>query len=93
MLSIATAKGPSCRRCAMPLHCTRSIPTRLAGGIEPILETVRRVSARLAAEDPDVTLIGFAGAPFTVASYMVEGGGSKDFAATRLLASPGPIAV
>jgi uroporphyrinogen decarboxylase len=31
-------------------------------------------------------LIGFAGAPFTVACYMVEGGGSRDFAATRLMA-------
>ncbi len=65
-------------------------PARLAGGIEPVLETIRRVSAKLAAEHPDVTLIGFAGAPFTVASYMVEGGGSKDFAAARLLARQDP---
>ena len=34
----------------------------------------------------DCALIGFAGAPFTVACYMVEGGGSKDFAATRAMA-------
>ena len=31
----------------------------------------------------DAALIGFAGRPFTVACYMVEGGGSRDFAATR----------
>jgi uroporphyrinogen decarboxylase len=65
-------------------------PARLAGGIEPVLDTVRRVAGVLAAEHEQVTLIGFAGAPFTVASYMVEGGGSKDFAETRLLARSDP---
>jgi uroporphyrinogen decarboxylase len=44
--------------------------------LEPILETVRRVSAVLG---PETSLIGFAGSPWTVATYMVEGGASKDF--------------
>ena len=44
--------------------------------LEPVLETVRRVRARLG---PQTALIGFAGAPWTVATYMVEGGTSKDF--------------
>ncbi len=66
-------------------------PTRLAGAVTPILETVRRSRAGLAAEGFDHTaLIGFAGAPFTVACYMVEGGGSKEFAATRTLAYADP---
>jgi uroporphyrinogen decarboxylase len=44
--------------------------------LEPVAETVRRVRARL----PERTaLIGFAGAPWTVATYMVEGGASRDF--------------
>ncbi len=38
----------------------------------------------------DTTLIGFAGSPFTVACYMVEGGGSRDFAATRSMAFGDP---
>ena len=41
-----------------------------------MLETVRGLSGAL---PKDVTLIGFAGAPWTVASYMVEGGSSRDF--------------
>jgi uroporphyrinogen decarboxylase len=44
--------------------------------LEPVFETVRRVRAELG---PETALIGFAGAPWTVATYMVEGGGSRDF--------------
>jgi uroporphyrinogen decarboxylase len=42
----------------------------------PVYETVDRLSSALPAE---TTLIGFAGAPWTVASYMIEGGSSKDY--------------
>jgi uroporphyrinogen decarboxylase len=45
-----------------------------------VLETVRRLVAAL-----DVPLIGFAGAPFTVASYLVEGRPSRTYAATKAL--------
>ena len=64
---------------------------RMNQAVAPILETVRRVRAGLSNEGFDqTTLIGFAGSPFTVACYMVEGGGSKDFAATRLMAYGDP---
>jgi uroporphyrinogen decarboxylase len=46
-----------------------------------VLETVRILAAELG----DVPLIGFAGAPFTVASYLVEGRPSKDYAHTKAL--------
>jgi len=49
----------------------------------PVMETVRQLRAAL---PPQIALIGFAGAPFTVASYMVEGGGSRDFARARHMA-------
>ncbi len=48
--------------------------------LAPVYETVRQLSRALPER---VTLIGFAGAPWTVATYMVEGGSSRDFAATR----------
>ncbi len=56
---------------------------RSASSIEhlaPVYETVRAVRAALPAE---TTLIGFAGAPWTVASYMIEGGSSRDFAKAK----------
>ena len=49
----------------------------------PIYETVRRVRAALS---PATTLIGFAGSPWTVATYMVAGSGSKDQGEARRLA-------
>lgn len=63
----------------------------IADRLAPVFETVRRVRQGLQAEGLDDTaLIGFAGAPFTVACYMVEGGGSRDFAATRAMAFGDP---
>jgi len=47
--------------------------------LAPVYETVKRLSREL---PPEVTLIGFCGAPWTVATYMVEGASSRDFAAT-----------
>jgi uroporphyrinogen decarboxylase len=46
-----------------------------------VTEAVRRLVAELG----DRPLIGFAGAPFTLASYLVEGGPSKDYARTKAL--------
>jgi uroporphyrinogen decarboxylase len=47
-----------------------------------VLEAVRLVRAEL---PPQVALIGFAGAPFTVASYMIEGGPSRNYRFTKTL--------
>jgi uroporphyrinogen decarboxylase len=55
--------------------------------VAPVGETVRRVKAALPG---DTTLLGFAGAPWTVATYLVEGGTSRDHAKTRAWAFTDP---
>ncbi|ACI94231.1 uroporphyrinogen decarboxylase [Afipia carboxidovorans OM5] len=54
---------------------------------EPVYEALRRVRRELA---PETALIGFCGAPWTVATYMVAGQGTPDQAPARLLAYSAP---
>lgn len=56
---------------------------RLDSAIAPILETIQRVRSSL---DSQTTLIGFAGGPFTVACYMVDGKAAEGFPLTRAFA-------
>src|SRR5689334_6436619 len=53
------------------------------GVLAPVFETIGRVRRELA---PEVALLGFCGAPWTVATYMVAGRGTPDQAPARLLA-------
>ncbi len=55
--------------------------------LDPVIETVRKVAAAL---PPETTFLGFAGSPWTVATYMVHGRGSKDQAETRRMAHSEP---
>ena len=60
------------------LDTLSAVPARL----DPIYETVRLVRERL---EPGKSLIGFAGSPWTVATYMIAGQGSRDqFDARRM---------
>jgi len=65
------------------LAALERVPARLS----PIYRTVEKVKAQLPAE---TTLLGFAGSPWTVATYMVAGEGSRDQAAARHLAYADP---
>jgi uroporphyrinogen decarboxylase len=62
---------------------TGEVRARLA----PVCETIRRVRA---AVPPACAVLGFAGAPWTVAAYMVEGHGSRDFEAAKSWAYRAP---
>lgn len=80
-LSFGAGEGP---RLAPPLvdavlASLESAPERL----DAVYETVGRVAAALPAE---TTFLGFAGSPWTVATYMVAGQGSKDQGETRRFA-------
>ena len=55
--------------------------------LDPIYETVRKVKAAL---PETTTFLGFAGSPWTVATYMVSGQGSKDHADARTMAYTQP---
>ena len=54
--------------------------------LAPVLEAVR-----IAVGELKVPLIGFAGAPFTIASYLIEGGPSRDYARTKALMLGEPV--
>ncbi|MDX8356621.1 uroporphyrinogen decarboxylase [Sphingopyxis terrae] len=82
-----TGEGP---RLAPPLvdsalASLEAAPERL----DPVYATVARVAAAL---PPQTTFLGFAGSPWTVATYMVAGQGSKDQAAARRMALSDPAA-
>ena len=84
-LSFVAGEGPRLTPplASFELEDLKPFPARL----DPIYDTVARVKARL---DPAVTLIGFAGAPWTVATYMVAGEGSRDQSPARRLAYGDP---
>jgi len=56
------------------------------GGLHFVMETIRILKRELT-----VPLIGFTGAPFTLASYLIEGGPSKDHKLTRSLMLSEPV--
>jgi uroporphyrinogen decarboxylase len=84
-LTFVTGEGP---RLSPPLvHASIEHLTPFSGRLDPIYQTVAKVRERL----PDgVTLIGFAGSPWTVATYMIAGQGSREQAETRRLAYSDP---
>ena len=77
------ARGPASRASRPPPTSPASEPLdAIDETLAPVYETVRLLRAAL---PPGVPLIGFAGAPWTVATYMVAGRGTPDQAPARAL--------
>ncbi len=72
--------GPRLESLSSAAELTRLVPGEMVERLAPVYETVRRLRRELPAE---TALIGFAGGPWTVASYMIEGGSSRDFARAK----------
>src|SRR5687768_3210085 len=84
-LTFVAGEGP---RLAPPLADARIRDLKPAiERLDPIYETVRRVKAQLS---PQTTFLGFAGSPWTVATYMIAGQGSREQAEARQLAYADP---
>jgi len=84
-LSFGVGEGPAL---APPLvdHALAALQPDLTR-LDPVYATVGRVAAAL---PPGTTFLGFAGSPWTVATYMVAGHGSRDQAETRRYAYADP---
>jgi len=82
-LEFAQGEGPVIHnpvRSAVDVH--RLIEVEDADALSFVYEAITLTRREL---KPDIPLIGFSGAPFTLASYMVEGGGSKNYIHTKKL--------
>jgi uroporphyrinogen decarboxylase len=89
-LEFAAGEGPVIRRPVRgEADVARLQPVDVASALGFVFETVRLVRRALPARIP---LIGFAGAPFTVASYVVEGGASREYVTTKRLMREAPAA-
>lgn len=86
-VSFVEGEGPKLTPLRSEADLLRLSEARLMDILSPVMATIRGVKADL---PPETTLIGFAGAPWTVATYMVEGGGGSDFVEIRRLAYANP---
>jgi uroporphyrinogen decarboxylase len=80
-------EGPRLEPVASAADLSRLDPGGVLAHLQPVYEAVDRIRTALPAE---TALIGFCGAPWTVATYMVAGRGSTDQAAARLWAYRDP---
>ena len=83
-LYFAEGEGPKFERpITSPDQIAALDPQRAADGLGYVMDAVSLIRKELKGEVP---LIGFSGSPWTLATYMVEGGSSKDFAKVKSLA-------
>jgi uroporphyrinogen decarboxylase len=88
-LSFTQGTGPKFANPVRNQHDIDKLDTEVVHKLQYVADAIKVIQQRLNAPLPDgqgsIPLIGFAGAPFTVMSYLVEGGSSKDFKLTKLM--------
>jgi uroporphyrinogen decarboxylase len=86
-LSFAEGEGPRFARTVADERAAASLAAPDLDKLRYVFDAVREIKRAL---DGRVPLIGFAGSPFTLACYMIEGHGSSDFASVRRMAFARP---
>ena len=90
-LYFETGEGPKFERPVRTAADIRNLPAPdVSDDLGYVFDAVRTIRREL---DGHVPLIGFAGSPWTVGTYMVEGGSSRDFKTIKGLASEDPAAL
>ncbi|MDO5091440.1 MAG: uroporphyrinogen decarboxylase [Cardiobacteriaceae bacterium] len=82
-LSFTPGEGPTFARTVRSAQEVEALPLPPAGSLDYVYDAVRMIRREL---NGLVPLIGFAGSPWTLATYMIEGGGSRDHARAKALA-------
>jgi uroporphyrinogen decarboxylase len=90
-VEIVAGTGPVVAQPVRTAEDVAALPALRPEAVAPVAEAVRLLIAELGSGPDGVPLIGFAGAPFTLASYLVEGGPSRNHERTKALmhADPG----
>ncbi len=81
-LAYGSGEGPVIEPALRDRAAIAALPESLGGELGFIAEAIARVHAHFGSKLP---VIGFAGAPFTLASYLIEGGASRNFFHTKRL--------
>lgn len=81
-LSFTQGIGPRFVNPVRTVEDIEKLETEVSHKLQYVADAIKVIQQRLNRKIP---LIGFAGAPFTVMSYLVEGGSSKDFKLTKLM--------
>ena len=81
-LSFTQGVGPKFANPIRTENDIEQLETEVVHRLQYVADAIKVIQQRL---NGSIPLIGFAGAPFTVMSYLVEGGSSKDFKLTKLL--------
>jgi uroporphyrinogen decarboxylase len=79
-VSFEEGQGPVLEPLRAPADLAKLSVDRLVPTLEPVYEAIRLLRRKLPG---GTALIGFAGAPWTLAAYMIEGGSSRDFAEVK----------